>query len=113
MKIILDKITFREIQELAANFFGDMVKGVVDIDREVIAVDAELHADLEACLLEDGSVQHSLWGVNFYPGLSGEDFVEFDSLINIRPAHGNRSRIVEDERIQKRILEIVNKRIVQ
>jgi hypothetical protein len=113
MKIISKKITSREMQELAANVFGDMVKGVVDIERELIAVDAELHADLETCLLEDGSVQHSLWGVNFYPGLSGDDFVEFDSLSNIRPAQGNRSRMVEDERIQKRILEIVNKRIVQ
>jgi len=97
---------------LAANGFGDMVKGVVDIEREVIALDAELHADLESLLLEDGSCQGDLWGVNFYPDLSGEEFIEFDSIINIRPLQGNRSRTVEDEHVRMRILEVVARKIV-
>lgn len=113
MKIISGEITLQEIRELAANCFGDMVKGVVDIDREIIALDAELHSDLEACLLEDGSRQASLWGVNLYPEIPGDDFVEFDSLINIRPSQGNRGRTVEDEGIRRSILEIVFKRITR
>lgn len=113
MKIISDEMTIQDIRKLAVNTFGDMVKGVVDIDREIIALDAELHSDLEAYLLEEGSRQGSLWGVNFYPDLSGDEFVEFDSLINIRPSQGNRGRVVEDESIRRRILEIVSKRIVQ
>jgi len=113
MKIISENITIQDIREMAAYIFGDMVKGVVDIDREVIALDAELHSDLETCLLEDGSQQESLWGINLYPEISGDDFVEFDSLINIRPSQGNRSRMVEDENIRMRILEIVSKRIAQ
>lgn len=86
-----------------------MVKGVADIDKWLLALDAELHADLEAMLLEQGSKQNSLWGINLYPKLDDEDFLEFDSLINIRPAQGNRSRGVEDELIQTKIKELVSK----
>ena len=97
-----------ELRQMAAMGFGDMVKGVVDIERELLALDAELHADLEALLLEDGSKQNSLWGINLYPD-DEEDFVEFDSLINIRPMSGNRSRGVEDPDIQDKIMEVVAK----
>ena len=81
-----------------------MVKGVVDVDRELLALDA----DLEALLLEKGSAQNSLWGINLYPD-EDEDFVEFDSLINIRPMSGNRSRGVEDSAIREKIMEVVEK----
>jgi len=85
-----------------------MVKGVVDTARGLVAVDAELHADLEALLLDGGSEQRHLWGINFYPELEGDDFVEFDSMINIRPSQGNRGRSVDDGHIRERIVEIVN-----
>ena len=111
MKIVGDVITKQELGQLAGNIFGNMVKAVVDVEREIIAVDAELHADLEALLLENGSEQKKLWGINFYPELTGEDFVEFDSMINMRPSQGNRSRGVEREEIRKKILAVVAKRI--
>jgi hypothetical protein len=88
-----------------------MVKAVVDVEKGLIAVDAELHSDLEALLLQQGSRQAHLWGINLYPGMQGEDFVEFDSMINLRPSLGNRSRGVENLAIRKKILEIVEKRI--
>ncbi len=110
MKIITDSISISALKEMAGHFFGDMVKGVVDVNRELVAVDAELHADLEALLLEDGSKQSDLWGINLYPGLSGDQFIEFDSMINLRPSQDNRSRGVEDEDIQKQILAVVLKR---
>ena len=100
-----------ELKQMAELLFGDMVKAVVDVERELVAVDAELHSDLEALLLQDGSRQDSLWGMNLYPEIQGDYFVEIDSLINIRPSQGNRSRGVEDEGIRKRIIEIVEKRI--
>lgn len=96
---------------MAAATFGDMVKAVVDADRELIALDAELHSDLEALLLGDGSKQKNIWGINLYPDMHGEEFIEFDSLINIRPSQGNRSRGVENEEIRKKIVSIVGKRI--
>ena len=93
--------------------FGNLVKAVIDVEKGIIAVDAELHADEEALLLENGSEQKNLWGINLYPELSGEDFIEFDSMINLRPSQGNRSRGVEDLEIQKKIIEIVNKLIIK
>ena len=109
MQILFQKISMQELNKMAASMFGDMVKAVVDIDRELMALDAELHSDLEALLLEDGSKQASLWGINLYPTASQEDFVEFDSMINVRPSSGNRSRGVENEMLQKRIVQIVIK----
>jgi len=96
---------------MATAMFGNMVKAVCDINREIIAVDAELHSDLEALLLEDGSKQKDLWGINYYPDAEENEFVEFDSMINLRPSQGNNSRGVENEDLRKRIMEITAKRI--
>lgn len=109
MIILTQSISKSELNELAKACFGDMVKGVADVDKGLIALDAELHSDLEAMLLDQGSKRNSLWGFNLYPELEDEDFLEFDSLINIRPAQGNRSRGVEDEQIQKKLKELTAK----
>ena len=111
MKIITETLLLGELKQMAAATFGNLVKAVVDVDREIIAVDAELHSDLEALLLENGSKQKSLWGINFYPEMQGDGFIEFDSMINMRPSQGNRSRGIENEAIRKKIIEIVAKRI--
>ena len=92
----LDPISIDEIRTLAASRFGDMIKGVVDLERWILLLDADLHADQEASLLADGSKQASLWGINLYPDVAGEDWLEFDSMINLRPSFGNRSRGVDD-----------------
>ncbi|MFH1593890.1 MAG: DUF5674 family protein [Candidatus Omnitrophota bacterium] len=110
MKIIEETLTISELKEMAA-MFGDMVKAVVDVDKGLLALDAELHSDLEALLLEHGSKQKDLWGINLYPELKGEEFIEFDSMINMRPSQGNRSRGVDNEDISKNIIRIVRKRI--
>ncbi len=108
MVILDESITREELAQLAENFYGDMIKGVVDVDQELLALDAELHSDLEGLLLREGSQQEALWGINLYPEADDEDFLEFDSLINIRPRQGNRSRDVENEEIRERIRTIVN-----
>lgn len=107
MKVITHQMTSDELKRMAAGMFGDMVKAVVDIDRELIAVDGELHSDLEALLIDDGSKQQSLWGINLYPDMPGDDFVEFDSMINMRPSQGNKSRGVENEQTRERIIRVV------
>ncbi len=103
-----DPITLPELKTMAVAMFGDMVKVVVDAERRIMAVDAELHADEEAALLERGSRQADLWGINLYPDMRGEDFVEFDSMINLRPARGNRSRGIEDRALRERIIAVVD-----
>lgn len=93
---------------MAQNRFGNLVKAVVDVDQEIMAIDAELHADEEALLLEQGSKQQHLWGINLYPGLKGKDFIEFDSVINLRPIQNNLSREVDDPKLRQQINRIVN-----
>ena len=113
MMIIKDTLNGEELRQMAARRFGDLVKAVVDVDRKLLAVDAELHADLEALLLEDGSRQRSLWGINLYPDLPEDQWIEFDSVINLRPSQGNRSRGVDDEAIRRHIIAIVQQRVAR
>lgn len=101
-------ISISELEEMAAHMYGELVKGVVDVARGVVVLDADLHVDEEQFLLEQGSKQADLWGINLYPEYyGGDDFLEFDSMINIRPAQGNRSRGVEDEQVQQKMRELI------
>ena len=111
MKIVSDSITRDELKRMAAGLFGDMVKAVVDVDQGLLGLDAELHADIEAALLEAGSSQSDLWGINLYPEKQDEGFIEFDSLINVRPSQGNKSRGVDDDKLRGRIIGIVAQRV--
>lgn len=95
-----------ELRRLVAAHFEDMVKYVVDVQRGVAAVGGELQADEEAVLLEQGSRQDDLWGANYYPGKGEDACIEFTSLINIRPAQGNRSMVIEEESVRARVREI-------
>lgn len=106
MFIIKDPISINEIKEKYANFFDNLVKIVVDLERNVIAIDAELHADLEEYILENGSEQENLWGANIY--MDKTKFVEYTSLINIRPWQNNRSMEIQNEDIKNKIYRIVN-----
>lgn len=103
----LTPISLADLREMAAARFGDLVKAVVDLERRLMVVDAEMHSDEEAELLSDGSRQQDLWGINLYPELPEADWLEFDSMINLRPSFGNRSRSVDDPAIRERISEIV------
>lgn len=113
MSIIDAPVEKSELAELAKERFGDLVKAVVDIDREVMAIGGELHSDEEALLLENGSKQKDLWGINIYPDKSGEELIQFDSIINLRPSQGNRSRDVTDPTARQKILKIIEKLIRQ
>jgi len=107
IRIISQKISRGELEKKAEEKFGDLVKAVVDIELKIMALGGELHADEEAKLLQTGSKQENLWGINLYPANSAEDFIEFDSMINISPGRGNRSRWVENKDIRRKIIEIV------
>lgn len=108
MKIIKDKISIKELEKLAEDMFGNFVKAVVDIEKKIMAAGGEFHADEEALLIQNGSKQSNLWGINIYPAIKEENWIEFDSMINLRPSQGNRTRGVENKEIQKIIIEIVN-----
>jgi hypothetical protein len=107
MKTVSTPITRKELKSIASGGFGNLVKAVVDIKKHIMEIDASLHADEEAYLLSTGSNQSDLWGINLYPDLAGADFIEFDSMINLRPSQGNTSRGVDDPKIQEIIKSIV------
>jgi hypothetical protein len=107
VRLLTGPTTRTDLASIAEGQFGDLVKAVVDVRRRVMAVGGELHSDEEAALLEDGSRQEDLWGLNLYPAERGEGWIEFDSVINIRPSQGNRSRGVDDAALQRIIREIV------
>jgi hypothetical protein len=113
IRIVTAPVSREALRRDAAEQFGDFLKAVVDVGRGLMAIGGELHADEEALLLGEGSRQADLWGINLYPDRSGDELVEFDSMINIRPSQGNRSRGVEDAVIRQRIHEIVQRLVVR
>lgn len=114
MQVIRESISVSALEDMAQRMFGSLVKAVVDIERGIMAIGGEMHADEEALLLTEGSSQTELWGVNLYPtGFGTPDFIEFDSVINIRPSQGNRTRSVDDDPTRTRIVSIVERLVVR
>jgi hypothetical protein len=107
MKIIKQAVPINEIWNSKESDFVEMLKVVVDVEKEILTVDAELHADLEQLLIENGSDQQNLWGANIYPLKSKNDFIEYTALINIRPAMGNKSMEVLDKDVRSRMEKII------
>ena len=107
LQFVREPLSRAMLADLAADGFGDMIKAVVDVKRSIMVIGAELHADEEAALLDDGSRQPDLWGINLYPDETGDGWIEFDSMINVRPAQGNRSRGVDDAEMRLSIRGVV------
>lgn len=114
MQIVDKTISINELAGMSNKMFGGFVKAVVDIEKKIMVVDAELHADEEEFLLEQGSQQKDLWGINIHPDRVGsENWIEFDSMINLRPSWGNKSRGVDDPKIQELIRTIVGQLVTK
>ena len=109
IKIINKKITESELREIAKDFYGEMVKGVVDIEREILVMGGEYHMDANTVLIENESKQQNIWGFNWYFNKKGDERIEYVSLINIRPAQGNRTMEVQDESLRDKMKLIILK----
>lgn len=107
IEIVRTPVLRSALQRVAAARFGDMVKAVVDVRRRIMAIGGELHADEEALLIDDGSRQDDLWGINLYPAEGGDEWIEYDSMINVRPSQGNRSRGVDNGELRHTLRTIV------
>jgi hypothetical protein len=113
MKLVTQGITLEELKEMSQKMFGCIVKAVVDLEKQIMVVDAGLHSDQEEELLESGSKQGDLWGINLYPDRYPKpEWVEFDSMINLRPSWKNFSRGVDDLQVQRDIHILVNKLVI-
>lgn len=108
MKVV-DKISVAELKEMGKKMQEGLVKADVDIAKRILIVDMGMHADGEAYLLERGSKQRDLWGINLHPDdFDTDDFIEFDSMINMRPSHGNPSRDILDQKVRNKIKRLVD-----
>jgi len=109
-QIVKDAITRAQLRALAHEQYGDIIKAVVDVNTGVVGVGGELHVDIQSILIEkEGGRGDTTWGINLYLDKTGDDFIEFDSMINLKPALGNKTRGVEDETIRQKIREIVDR----
>ena len=105
--VVKKRLPPAELAKFIGRPFPDMVKFVVDLDRRILAVGGQLHADAEEILLERGSRQASLWGGNYHPGVGEAECIEYESMINIRPARGNLGMEVQDPGIREKMRAIV------
>lgn len=108
-----NKISLDDLKQMTEKKYGGLVKAVVDVKEEIMIVGGEMHADEETYLINLGSKQENLWGINLYPECKAEEFIDFDSIINLRPRQGNLSRYVEDENTRNKIITIVNQLIIR
>jgi hypothetical protein len=109
MQVVKKKISLNKLQNMAKPNFGNIVKAVVDIKKKIIVIDAELQADQEEFLLKNGSNQKDLWNINLKPYTNKGSFIEFDSVINLRPHQNNLERGICSYKIRNEIKKIVNK----
>src|SRR3989344_2940578 len=108
--IVKEKIAPKILQELLDEYFEIMVKIAVDIEKEICAVGGEWHSFGQEVLVNEGKSDGSkVWGANFYPYEKGAKRIEYISLINIKPAAGNRSIMIEDGEGRKKVKEIAEK----
>lgn len=113
IEIVRTSLSLGHLRSLAEGGFGDLVKAVVDVEQGTMAIGGGMHADEEAVLMDLGSRQRDLWGINLYPDQYGNpDWVEFDSMINLRPGQGNRTRSVESAEIRDQIIQIVGRLVL-
>lgn len=108
IKIIDNKISEFELREIAKDFYGDIVKGVIDVEREILALGGEYHMDANIVLIENGSKQQNIWGFNWYFNKNEDDKIEYISLINIRPTQGNRTMEVQDIFLRDKMKKIIS-----
>lgn len=109
IKIINEPIALDDVREIAKELYRDMVKGVADVRQEIIALGGEWHMDANNELVKHGSQQPDLWGFNIYVDQRNDAAIEYISLINIRPAQGNREMELKDEATRAQIHAIVER----
>ncbi len=112
-RIVKSKITLGEIAALAKEQYGDIIKAVVDVEQGIMGVGGELHVDIQSLLIEkENSRGQDTWGINLYPEKAGPDFIEFDSMINLKPP-ANRTRDIDSSEIKNKIKSVVHKLVAK
>jgi hypothetical protein len=106
--VIKNKISRDELKNIARRQFGNLIKAVVDVEQEIMAVGGYHHEDERKLLMEqEGSKFEDLWGVDIYPQRTGKNFIGFDSIINLKLSSGSRG--VYHPEVQGKIIKIIEK----
>lgn len=103
--LISEKITSEDLKEVSEDL-DQYIKFVVDLEKGIMAAGGKMHFECEQVLLKNGSKQENLWGGGW--DLETNE-LDYDSMINIRPAQGNSSREVLSEKVRAKMTEIANK----
>ena len=111
IRIINKPVSVKEIEDLAKAYYEDLIKGVVDIRREVLALGGEMHADAEEVLLKDGSKQTDLWGFSILFDKAKEESLIYESFINIRPRDNNKNLEVKNPVIREQMKRIIFEKV--
>jgi len=111
IEIVRQAISREQLDEIAMEYYEELIKGVVDIKRKVVALGGEMHADSEEVLLKDGSKQSDLWGFNILLDKKKEECLMYESFINIRPRNNNKGLEVEDTKIRDQMKRIIFERV--
>lgn len=107
MKIV-NKISVKELQKMAQKMDGNIVKADVDIVKKIVIVDMPMHFEGEQELLQNGSKQNDLWGINLIPANFGTDeFIVYESMINIKPLV-NTNMLIQSDETKAQIKEIIS-----
>lgn len=111
IEIVRKSISRKQLDDIAGEYYEELIKGVVDIKRKVVALGGEMHADSEETLLQDGSIQTDLWGFSILLDKSKEECLSYEAFINIRPRNNNKGLEVEDPEIRGQMEKIIFERI--
>jgi len=103
---IEERVTKEDLKR-AREEYGDFIKVVVDINKRVMVIGGEWHADAEKMLLDSGSQQENIWGGSVDLTTRMIDVI---ALINIRPRQGNDSQEILDLKVKEKFIQIVEEK---
>lgn len=107
--ILRDRKSLAFIKKLEPQFFEDMVKIVIDDQRQLVAVNMEMHSDLGIELYDDGSKDQDLYGANIF---FADGTIEWSSTMNIQQnrhiQNGTFGRVITHEPTIERLTRIVD-----
>ena len=109
IQILDHKISIEETKKMADSWYGTMIKGTLDIELGRVALGGDYHIESSEMLTASGSKFENVWGFNIRFEEDPDGVLEFDSMVNIKPNFGNRSRGINNEEVIKKATEIIYK----
>lgn len=107
IQILNNKISIDEAKKLADGWYGTMIKGCVDIEQSRVALGGDYHIESSELLTKSGSKFEDVWGFNIRFEENPDGVLEFDSMVNLKPNFGNRSRGINNQEVSNKAREVI------